>query len=148
MCLRDRMWAVLFFEPRFFLHLFTNEPELIQKGIPAMRLYFCGIFMMALQFSGQSTYLSLIHIYVKHTLKLGTVKIFGNMEQSVSRLAISPGSGKSAVSAAIRKKADVLVTGDIGHHDGLDAVEQGLSIIDAGHYGTCLLYTSKCGMGY
>ncbi|MCU6748578.1 Nif3-like dinuclear metal center hexameric protein [Faecalicatena acetigenes] len=75
-------------------------------------------------------------VYVKHTLKLGTVKIFGNMEQSVSRLAISPGSGKSAVSAAIRKKADVLVTGDIGHHDGLDAVEQGLSIIDAGHYGT------------
>ncbi|MCU6748572.1 MATE family efflux transporter [Faecalicatena acetigenes] len=53
------MWAVLFFEPRFFLHLFTNEPELIQKGIPAMRLYFCGIFMMALQFSGQSTYQAL-----------------------------------------------------------------------------------------
>ena len=30
----------------------------------------------------------------------------------------------------------MLVTGDIGHHDGLDAVEQGLSVIDAGHYGT------------
>ena len=35
-----------------------------------------------------------------------------------------------------RKGADVLVTGDIGHHDGLDAVEQGLAVIDAGHYGT------------
>ena len=53
------MWAVLFFEPRFFLQLFTSEPELIQKGIPAMRIYFCGIFMMALQFSGQSTYQAL-----------------------------------------------------------------------------------------
>ena len=28
------------------------------------------------------------------------------------------------------------MTGDIGHHDGIDAVEQGLCIIDAGHYGT------------
>lgn len=28
------------------------------------------------------------------------------------------------------------MTGDIGHHDGLDAVEQGLCVIDAGHYGT------------
>ena len=36
----------------------------------------------------------------------------------------------------VKHKLDVLVTGDIGHHDGLDAVEQGLAIIDAGHYGT------------
>ena len=53
------MWAVLFFEPRFFLHLFTQEQELIAKGIPAMRIYFCGIFMMSLQFAGQSTYVAL-----------------------------------------------------------------------------------------
>ena len=27
------------------------------------------------------------------------------------------------------------MTGDIGHHDGLDAVDQGMAVIDAGHYG-------------
>lgn len=53
------MWAVLFFEPRFFLHLFTQEQELIANGISAMRIYFCGIFMMSLQFAGQSTYVAL-----------------------------------------------------------------------------------------
>lgn len=53
------MWAVLFFEPRFFLHLFTQEQDLIRQGIPAMRIYFCGIFMMSLQFAGQSTYVAL-----------------------------------------------------------------------------------------
>lgn len=52
-------WAVLFFEPSFFLHLFTKEQDLIQAGIPAMRIYFCGIFMMALQFAGQSTFVAL-----------------------------------------------------------------------------------------
>ena len=53
------IWAVIFFEPRFFLHLFTRENELITKGIPAMQIYFCGIFMMSLQFAGQSTYVAL-----------------------------------------------------------------------------------------
>lgn len=73
---------------------------------------------------------------VKHKLNLGSLKVYGDMNRKVSRLAVSPGSGKSAVAPAIAKGADVLVTGDIGHHDGLDAVEQGLAVIDAGHYGT------------
>lgn len=53
------VWAVIFLEPRFFLHLFTSESNLIQAGVPAMRIYFCGIFMMSLQFAGQSTYVAL-----------------------------------------------------------------------------------------
>ena len=53
------VWAVVFVEPRFFLHLFTQEQELITEGIPAMQIYFCGFFMMALQFVGQSTYVAL-----------------------------------------------------------------------------------------
>ena len=75
-------------------------------------------------------------VYVKHKLNLGSLKVFGDMQAEVSRLAISPGSGKTAIAAAIAKGADVLVTWDIGHHDGLDAVEQGLAVIDAVHYGT------------
>lgn len=75
-------------------------------------------------------------VYIKHKLNLGSVKVFGDMERMVHRLAVSPGSGKSAVRPAIEKGADVLVTGDIGHHEGVDAVEQGLAVIDAGHYGT------------
>ena len=64
------------------------------------------------------------------------MKVSGDLDREVRRLAVSPGSGKSAVAPAIAKGADVLVTGDIGHHDGLDAWEQGLAVIDAGHYGT------------
>ena len=30
---------------------------------------------------------------------------------------------------------DVLITGDIDYHTGIDALEQGLAVIDAGHYG-------------
>lgn len=52
-------WALLFFFPGTFLRMFTSESALIQEGIPAMRIYFCGIFLMALQFSGQSTFVAL-----------------------------------------------------------------------------------------
>ena len=74
--------------------------------------------------------------YVKHKLELGSVKIFGDLDRIVSVAAVSPGSGKSEIGAALQKGADVIVTGDIGHHEGLDAVAQGLAVIDAGHYGT------------
>lgn len=72
---------------------------------------------------------------VKTIFQLDNVRIFGDIEQVVQRVAISPGSGKSMIGPAIRAKAQVLITGDIGHHDGLDAVDEGLAIIDAGHYG-------------
>lgn len=72
---------------------------------------------------------------VKQAFGLDSVKIFGELDQRVSRAAISPGSGKSMITPAVSSGAQVLVTGDIGHHEGLDAVSQGLSIIDAGHYG-------------
>lgn len=53
------VWALIFFEPRFFLRLFTKDSELIRAGTSALHIYFCGIFAMALQFAGQSTYVAL-----------------------------------------------------------------------------------------
>ena len=53
------VWALLFFFPHFFIHLFNSEPELLEAGVPAMRIYFFGIFMMSLQFAGQSTCVAL-----------------------------------------------------------------------------------------
>lgn len=72
---------------------------------------------------------------VKERFFLKTVKVFGDLNRPIKRIAISPGSGKSMIKAALEKKADVLITGDIDHHQGIDAVAQGLAIIDAGHYG-------------
>ena len=39
------------------------------------------------------------------------------------------------IEAALSAGAQVLVTGDIGHHAGIDAVAGGMAVIDAGHYG-------------
>jgi len=73
--------------------------------------------------------------FVKERFDLDTVKVFGNLSRDVEICAIAPGSGKSMLKSAIDKGADVIITGDIDHHEGIDSVAQGLCIIDAGHYG-------------
>ena len=46
---------------------------------------------------------------------------------------------------AIAAGADVYVTGDIGHHEGIDALARGLNIIDAGHYGVEHIFIGDMG---
>lgn len=72
---------------------------------------------------------------VRESFELPYVRVYGDESQMVGTIAISPGSGKSEISTALRAGADVLITGDIDHHSGIDAMAQGLYIIDAGHYG-------------
>lgn len=66
---------------------------------------------------------------------ISNVKIFGDPDHLVGKAAILGGSGKSEIDTAIKKGADTYITGDIDHHSGIDAVEKGLNIIDAGHAG-------------
>lgn len=72
---------------------------------------------------------------VKASFGLSNVILYGNCDDKVLRVAISPGSGKDMIELAINKGAEVLITGDITYHYGIDAVAAGLRIIDAGHYG-------------
>lgn len=72
---------------------------------------------------------------IKERFQLKSVKVYGNLQQMASCVAISPGSGKHMSELAIKKGADVFVTAEIDHHEGLDANAEGLAIIDAGHYG-------------
>lgn len=73
--------------------------------------------------------------FVKAAFSLKEVKIFGDAERVLEWAAICPGAGKSEMENALRKGADVFITGDIGHHEGMDALAQGMCVIDAGHYG-------------
>ena len=80
--------------------------------------------------------------FVKERCKLSSVKVFGDPEKLIDVVALIPGSGKSYIDLAINKGAQVIITGDIDHHNGLDAVERGLAVIDAGHYGLEKIFTA------
>ncbi|MBU5482402.1 Nif3-like dinuclear metal center hexameric protein [Blautia sp. MSJ-19] len=74
--------------------------------------------------------------YVKEAYELNDVKVYGDPDRIVYKAAVCTGSGKSMIPDVLAKGAEVYVTGDIDHHTGIDAVAQGLTIVDAGHYGT------------
>lgn len=73
--------------------------------------------------------------YCKTVFGLDSVRIYGDEDAPVETVAIVPGAGDDYIKNALSMQADVFITGDIGHHDGLDAMEQGLAVIDASHYG-------------
>lgn len=75
--------------------------------------------------------------YVKQAFGLPFVLVYGLEERRelVKKVAVCPGSGRHMVERAEQCGAQVLITGDIGHHEGIDAVDSGIAIIDAGHYG-------------
>lgn len=72
---------------------------------------------------------------VKKAYDIPSVRLFGPPDTEVRLAAVCPGAGKSTMKEALRFGCDVYITGDIDHHTGIDAVDQGLCIIDAGHYG-------------
>ena len=72
---------------------------------------------------------------VKACFDLPGVKVFGKGDKKIKKVAICPGSGKHMTELAIAKQADVFITAEIDHHEGIDSVAQGIAVVDAGHYG-------------
>ena len=73
--------------------------------------------------------------HVKKCFGIEHVTVYGDLQGMVENAAICPGSGKSMADEAVMAGADVYITGDIGHHDGIDMIARNMAVIDAGHYG-------------
>ena len=73
--------------------------------------------------------------FVKKVFHIPSVSICGDPNMEITKVAICPGSAKGMEKEAKRKGAQVLIGGDFGHHDGIDALDDGFALIDAGHYG-------------
>ena len=57
-------------------------------------------------------------------------------EKEVQRVAFCGGAGSDYLLEAKEMGCDLLVTGDAGHHDFLDAVNLGIGLVAAGHFET------------
>lgn len=73
---------------------------------------------------------------VKSTLGLSNLRLGGDLESKIVKVALCGGSGAFLFHKSAFKGADVLLTGDIKYHEGQDILAQGMSFIDAGHNGT------------
>ena len=73
--------------------------------------------------------------HCKGALDLESVKYCGGKDE-IHRIAVCSGSGGDFLQEAKAKGCDALITGDVKHSVWIEAVNSGMCLIDAGHYGT------------
>lgn len=71
---------------------------------------------------------------VKQVLSAQRIGTLGHKDLEINRVAVAGGSGGGMVTEASMKGADLFITGDVSHHDALQAKDLNLALIDAGHY--------------
>ena len=82
----------------------------------------------------KATKLSDVAGKIKKVFGVKRLKIVGQGEVLIHRLAVVGGSGGNMVSLACKKGADLLLTGDMSHHHALEAHALGIALIDGGHF--------------
>ncbi|TYZ22570.1 Nif3-like dinuclear metal center hexameric protein [Selenomonas ruminis] len=73
---------------------------------------------------------------VRDALPTEHVRLVDAGARPVRKVAICSGSGAEFIQKAAFMGADVYVTGDVKYHEAQQAVELGMHVIDAGHFGT------------
>ena len=70
---------------------------------------------------------------LKQSFQIPVVKVTGEIEKQVQKVAIVGGSGSSVIPASHQYNPDVIITGDVTYHHALDAINTGLTVLDVGH---------------
>lgn len=90
---------------------------------------------------------------VKVLLNTPCVRVSGDENRMVQRIAVGSGACADSIPTALKKGADVMITADMKYHDMMNYTELGINIIDAGHYPTEIIVTdifseilSDCGV--
>lgn len=80
-------------------------------------------------------------ILAKKLLNTPFVRICGDKNTEISRVAVASGACADSIPTAVKKGADAIVTADMKYHDMLNYSQEGICIIDAGHYPTEIIVT-------
>lgn len=71
------------------------------------------------------------------------IRAAGRIPESVKKVALCTGAGSEFMDDALAEGADVYLTGDVKYHEARRAYDIGLCVIDAGHYGTEILFAEN-----
>ncbi|TCI46241.1 Nif3-like dinuclear metal center hexameric protein [Exiguobacterium sp. SH3S2] len=72
--------------------------------------------------------------HVKASFGVEAVRVVGDLDRTIKKVAVLGGDGNKYVSAAHFKGADAYVTGDLYFHVAHDAMALGLAVVDPGHH--------------
>lgn len=73
---------------------------------------------------------------VKISLGIENLRYCGDLNSVIDRVAVCGGSGITLLPKVIYSGAQVFLTADIKYHEAQDAISQGISCVDAGHFAT------------
>ncbi|WP_040030034.1 Nif3-like dinuclear metal center hexameric protein [Staphylococcus cohnii] len=82
--------------------------------------------------------------HVKTQLEMPSVRFIGNLKQTIKKVAIIGGSGIGFEYQADQQGADIFITGDIKHHEALDARIAGINLLDINHYSEYVMKDGLC----
>lgn len=71
--------------------------------------------------------------HVAKRLGITAVALYGEVEAPISRVAVIPGAGGEGLQEAAAASAQAVVTGELKHHELLEARHRGLVVVLAGH---------------
>ncbi|MFN2356185.1 MAG: Nif3-like dinuclear metal center hexameric protein [Desulfotignum sp.] len=76
---------------------------------------------------------------IKKQLGIHQIRVVGNMDIMVKKIALCTGSGGSLVPVFLQSDADLFITGDIKYHEARLVEEHGKALIDVGHFASEIL---------
>ncbi len=100
---------------------FGEDPE---SGLPAIG-----------RFGGFQGTIGTVDAMLADEFGPGGLRVSGDRTRRIESLAVVPGAGSGLIEAAA-DLAEVLVTGDVGHHRAVVAADLGLAVVDPGHIAT------------
>ncbi|MGI6049305.1 MAG: Nif3-like dinuclear metal center hexameric protein [Acetivibrionales bacterium] len=81
---------------------------------------------------------------VKSSLSIDVIRFVGQIPEIISKVAVYNGSyDRSILETLGQIGPDALITGDLKYHDAQDLKEKGIFTIDAGHYGTEIIFVEE-----
>ena len=81
---------------------------------------------------------------LKDALNLHQIRLVGDPKTPIKKVAVCTGAGgRQELETALYNGCDLFITGDVRHHEALDALELGICMIDAGHFGTEAIFTEN-----
>jgi len=73
----------------------------------------------------------------------GFIRVVDGGRESISKVGFCTGAGGDMIRDALNDGCDLFITGDLKLHEAQYAKARGISVIDAGHYGTEKIFTEN-----
>lgn len=103
------------------------------QGVPCEE---CSVPMVRIGNLGYMNELSSIEFAKIVSEKLATTVRVVESDKKIARVAVCGGAGMDFIEDAIKMGADAYVTGDMSHHEMLEAKSLGITVVAAGHFET------------